>query len=63
MVDRRFTEVDLRAMLKRAADYHKDPVPGRFRVKTRHRRREWIVIVEPDAEFDLLVIVTAFPLD
>ena len=63
MADRRFTEVDLRTMLDRAVGYTKDPAPGRFRINTRHRRKQWVVIVEPDAELHLLVVVTAFPLD
>jgi hypothetical protein len=61
MVDRRFTEIDLRRMLQRAIGYHEDVVDGRWVIETRHARRAWEVIVEPDGERRLLVIVTAYP--
>ena len=63
MVDRRFTEVDLRRMLEYAGDYSPDVVEGRWKIATRHSRKEWEVIVEPDSERKLLVVVTAYPLD
>jgi hypothetical protein len=61
MDDRRFTELDLRRMLERAAGYRPDVVEGRWVIETRHRRRPWEVIVEPDRERQLLVVVTAYP--
>ena len=61
MDDRRFTEIDLRRMLERAIGYRPDAVEGRWSIETRHRRRTWEVIVEPDWERQLLVIVTAYP--
>jgi hypothetical protein len=61
MADRRFTELDLRRMLERATGYHRDVVEGRWVIETRHRRRPWEVIVEPDRERQLLVVVTAYP--
>ncbi len=61
MADRRFTEIDLRRMLAKAADYREDVVEGRWVIETRHRRRAWEVIVEPDSERRLLVVVTAYP--
>jgi len=61
MADRRFTEIDLRRMLERAAGYRDDVVEDRWVIETRHRRRAWEVIVEPDAERRLLVVVTAYP--
>ena len=60
MVDRRFTEIDLRRMLERATDYRADVVEGRLVIETRHARRRWEVIVEPDWERRLLVVVTAY---
>ena len=63
MVDRRFTEVDLRRMLERPNNYSVDVIEGRWKIETRHKRKEWEVIVEPDSERKLLVIVTAYPLD
>jgi hypothetical protein len=60
MVDRRFTEVELRSMLTRALGVRPDVVEGRWVVESRHARRRWEVIVEPDPETELLVIVTAY---
>ena len=61
MTDRRFTEIDLRRMLERASGYREDVVEGRWIIETRHRGRAWEVIVEPDGERQLLVVVTAYP--
>ena len=36
---------------------------GRFAIETRHRGADWEVIVEPDDEDQLLVVVTAYPTD
>ncbi len=63
MVDREFTEVELRRMLEVATAYRDDPlVEGRFVVETRHRGVDWEVIVEPDEADHWLVVVTAYPL-
>jgi len=61
MVDRDFSEVDLRTMLQRATSYRRDILEGRWVVLTQHRRRAWEVIVEPDDAAELLVVVTAYP--
>ena len=63
MYDRRFTEVDLRAMLEVASGHRRDVAPGRWVIETRHRRKAWEVIVEPDASLELLVVITAYPLE
>jgi len=63
MVDRRFTEVDLRAMLDGATGLRRDIVEGRWVVTCRHRRHVWEVIVEPDRGAQLLVVVTAYPVE
>ncbi|MEW5807504.1 MAG: DUF4258 domain-containing protein [Acidobacteriota bacterium] len=63
MLDRRFTEVELRHMLERASGFQKDIVEGRWVIHTRHRRKRWQVIVEPDYEMKLLVVITAYPLE
>ena len=60
MRDRSFTEVDLRSMLEVATSYRRGSA-GRFVVETRHRRRRWEVVVEPDAGTQSLVVVTAYP--
>jgi hypothetical protein len=63
MEDRDFTEVDLRQMLEQAQGYGSDVVAGRWVIATRHCRRRWEVIVEPDADARLLVVVTAYPVE
>ena len=63
MLDRRFTEVDLRRMLEHASGYRPDVVDGRWVIETRHSRKDWEVIVEPDGEQRLLVVVTAYPVE
>ena len=60
MLDRGFTEVELRDMLEHAEGLRRDVIPGRWVVVTRHRRRPWEVIVEPDLAAHLLVVVTAY---
>jgi hypothetical protein len=61
MEDRDFTEVDLRDMLEQARYLRPDIVAGRWIVETRHRRHDWEVIVEPDQEEQVLVVITAYP--
>jgi hypothetical protein len=61
MTDRRFTEIDLLRMLERASGSREDVVEGRWVIETRHHSRAWEVIVEPDRERQLLVVVTAYP--
>ena len=60
MEDRDFTEVDLRAMLLRATGYRPDAVADRWVIDTEHRRARWEVVVEPDPEERLLVVITAY---
>ena len=61
MADRRFTELDLRDMFERAQGYRRDVAQGRWVVETRHGRRRWEIVVEPDWDNDLLVVITAYP--
>jgi hypothetical protein len=63
MADRRFTELDLRRMLDKATSFRRDIVEGRWVIRTRHRRRPWEIIVEPDSRENLLVVITAYPLE
>jgi hypothetical protein len=60
MENRRFTEVDLRRMLERASRYCADVVEDRWVIEVKHRRKTLEVIVEPDVERRLLVVVTAY---
>ena len=61
MVDRQFSEVDLRRMLEYATGLREDVVVGRWIVEARHERNPWEVIVEPDSDTRTLVVVTAYP--
>lgn len=61
MVDRRFTEVDLRTMLKGANACQQSSIPGRWVISSRLRGRSWEVVVEPDEEAELVVVITAYP--
>lgn len=63
MVDRRFTEVDLRRMPSVAHDLRADARSGRWVAASRFRRRLWEIVLEPDAKTELLVVVTAYPVD
>lgn len=60
MIDRRFTEVDLRRMLEHASQHSPDIVEGRWVIKVRRQGRNWDVIVEPDFDQKVLVVVTAY---
>jgi hypothetical protein len=57
---RRVTEVDVRAMLERATAFEPSVVEGRFMIRVARDSRPWIVIVEPDNDASLLVVVTAY---
>lgn len=59
MAERDFTELDLRRMLDVAQTIDTDIAPGRWRLRTRLRRRPWEDIVEPDAEAQHVVVITA----
>jgi hypothetical protein len=58
MAQRGVTEVDVWTMLERATQYEPSVVPGRFMIHAVHMHRPWIVIVEPDGDAKLLVVVT-----
>jgi hypothetical protein len=61
MADRAFNEVEVRRMLSVTTGLRPDVVPGRWIVGTRHRRAAWEVIVEPDLDAQLVVVITAYP--
>ena len=63
MLDRGFNEIEVRRMLSVASGLRADVVPGRWIVATRRRRRAWEVIVEPDQDAQLVVVITAYPVD
>jgi hypothetical protein len=61
MGDREFTEVDLRQMLQDALSLRRDVEEGRWVAVSRHRRRTWEIVVEPDESQRVLVVITAYP--
>lgn len=63
MADRRFNEVDLRIMMEGATGVHANHEEGRFVVETSRDGRPWEVVVEPWAERNALIVVTAYPRD
>ena len=63
MVDRGFREVDVRQMLSSATAFRRDIVAGRWVIETRYRRARWEVIVEADSDAQLIVVVTAYPVE
>jgi hypothetical protein len=50
-------------MLEHASGHRPDIVEGRFIIEARHAGRPWEVIVEPDEVPQLLVVITAYPLE
>jgi hypothetical protein len=63
MEDRGFNEVDLRRMLEHASGHTADIMAGRYVIEARHAGQPWAVVVEPDEGRQLLVVVTAYPVD
>ena len=60
MEQRDFTDLDLRRMLDSATGLREDHFEDRWIVETIHQGGDWEVIVEPDADEFLLVIITAY---
>ncbi len=61
MIDRGFSEIELRQMLESATGYSQSFDLSRFVVASRHDGRVWNVIVEPDETEHQLIVVTAYP--
>ena len=51
------------SMMASALDLREDDEAGRWIVETALEPRRWEVIVEPDHDAQLLVVVTAYPLE
>jgi hypothetical protein len=60
MEQRGVTEVEVRAVLERATGFEASVVEGRFMIHTQRGQGPWVVIVEPDSEVRLLVVVTVY---
>jgi len=63
MEDRAFNEVDLRRMLEYPSDHRADIMEGRFVIDARHAGLSWEGIVEPDEVRELLMVITAYPVE
>jgi len=63
MIDRQFSEADLRRMLDDATGFRKNHEEGRFAVQTSHDARPWEVIVEPLENEQIVLVITAYPVD
>jgi hypothetical protein len=63
MVDRGFTEIELRQMLDKPRSIRRSPEVGRWQIESRLGRRRWHIIVEPDPATRLVVVITAFAVD
>jgi hypothetical protein len=61
MIDRSFSEVDLRTMLEHPKGHRPDIVDGRWLIVAVHHKRTWEIVVEPDGDTKRLVIITAYP--
>lgn len=63
MLDRCFSEIDLRSLMETAMELREDAEPGRWIVQTSHESNRWQVVVEPDVTDRLIVVITAFPVE
>ena len=50
-------------MMEHAERVRRDHVEGRYVLETRHKRRSWAVIVEPDVERTCVLVTTAYALE
>ena len=60
MIDRGFTEVDLRMMIEAAKTIRPAATYGRWIVEAEHDGDSWEVIVEPDESDRVIVLITAY---
>jgi hypothetical protein len=63
MVDRNFTEVDLRRMFSDATGLRRDARTAHWVIETWHRGRRWEVIVEPEADTRVILVMTAYTIE
>jgi hypothetical protein len=59
MLDRGFSEADLRLMFE-TASLRAGRLEGRWIVETVHQREPWEIVVEPDHTERVIVVVTAY---
>lgn len=62
MIERGFSETDLRAMLEGVSRGRVDFTTGRWVVEAKYEGRTWKIVLEPDGHLQRVVVVTAFAL-
>ena len=60
MIERGFSEADLRLMIEVAQSLGVGKAPGRWIVRTSHLGEAWEVVVEPDELDRVIVVITAY---
>jgi hypothetical protein len=60
MLDRGFSEADLRLMFETAIHLRPGRLEGRWIVETTHQQEAWEIVVEPDHADRVIVVVTAY---
>lgn len=63
MAERGINELTLRAMLLKPKGWHPVDQPDRYAIVAVHRRGDWRIIVEPDVDNHVLVVVTAYRIE
>jgi hypothetical protein len=60
MIDRGFSEVDLRLMIETTAAIRRGGAKGRWILETAHDGDAWEIVVEPDERDQVIVVITAY---
>lgn len=60
MIDRSFSEVDLRLMIETTDRVRPSDSPGRWILETAHLGDAWEVVIEPDQLDEVIVVITAY---
>ncbi len=63
MIQRSFTEVELREMFDRVTSFHPDKEIGRYVAKSTLGSAKWEIILEPDFDEEMIVVITAYPIE
>jgi hypothetical protein len=63
MIDRGFTEVDLRLMIEAADVIRPGSSSGRWILGTLHIDTRWEIVVEPDERDLVIVVITAYKVE
>lgn len=63
MIDRGFSEVDLRIMIENCDTIEAASRSDRWILGTMHSGDRWVVIVEPDTHDQVTVVITAYRVD